>query len=515
MAKLKKTIVIILSVIVVLILIAAVLIPWAANVDRYRPYIVAQIEKQTGSRVSIGHLSLRILPRVAIRADQVTVDNPPNFPHGQFITAASLSIDIDLSGLWSRRINIRTVEIASPVVRLLSNPRDQWNVPTPSRSGVRPAAYQTALPGQIAFTPDVTVTNGQLSVARVGDDGRVEPATVVVQGIDCHLTAQGIAAFTASSALTGTSGRMPFRRAPYVRSIAYLVPPASPGGVDAGTIRALHFTAASLTADNLSARLRAQPERIFVDDLKFEFYSGRGDGNFALNLSGPVPHFDFQSQLAAVNIERAVSQFDKVRGNMTGSLDAAVSLWGDLGSPPDPWTGKFGKGWVKVHDGQFPKLKVNKDILELARLSQIGPAKGGISSFSMLSLNWQLADGLARLDSVLVHGNGYDMAGAGTIEVSGAQRVNCAGSVQLAAGQNPLSQILAGLSGAAWSNGKLSLPFTLTGTVNHPLFGLRNAAGQSPLGLIMQGVNSGRTAKPAPGNVLQQMMGIFKSAHRP
>lgn len=512
MSKPKKIIVFFLATALALILIAAVLIPWAANVDRYRPFVVAQLEKQTGSRVSIGHLSLRVLPRVAIRAGQVTVDNPSNFPEGRFLTASSLSIDIDLSGLWSRRINIRAVEIASPVVRLLSNPRDQWNVPAPSRSSVRPAAYQTAFPGQIAFTPDVTITNGQLSVARVGEDGRVQPPTVVVEGIDCHLTAQGVAAFTGPTALTGTSGKMPFSRAPYLRPIAFVVPQA-PGGVDAGTIKASRFTAASLTAGNLSARLRTAPQRIFVDGLKYDFYSGRGDGNFDLNLEGAIPHFDFQSQLANVKLEQALSQFGQVRGRMTGSLDAAVSMWGDLGSPPDPWTGKFGKGWLKVHDGQFPGLKVNKDILELGRLSQIGPAKGGISSFSLLSINWQLADGLTRLDSVLVQGNGYDMTGAGSIEVTGAQRLNCAGTLRLAAAQNPLSQIVAGLSGAAWNNGKLALPFSLTGTVNHPSFGLRNAAGELPLGLIMHG--AGSNTKPAPGNVLQQMMGIFKSAHRP
>lgn len=76
----------VIALIAVLWGVAAVLVPRLVdlNVGAYRTQILAQIERQVGRPVELGRLSLRLWPRVTVRAEEVVIAEDPTFATGRF-----------------------------------------------------------------------------------------------------------------------------------------------------------------------------------------------------------------------------------------------------------------------------------------------------------------------------------------------------------------------------------------------------------------------------------------------
>ena len=67
MSRGKKIALVVLIIFVVVVAGLAIIVPMLFDVDRYRPQVAAQIQKETGKPVEIGRLTLTILPQPAIR----------------------------------------------------------------------------------------------------------------------------------------------------------------------------------------------------------------------------------------------------------------------------------------------------------------------------------------------------------------------------------------------------------------------------------------------------------------
>jgi hypothetical protein len=96
------------------------------------------------------------------------------------------------------------------------------------------------------------------------------------------------------------------------------------------------------------------------------------------------------------------------------------------------------------------------------------------------------------------------------VELTGANPLHYQGIAEIAARQNPLTSLLANISGATYQNGKLKLPFVVNGTLQHPLFQLETArqffqppAAPSPAGNSHQ-----------PPNVLQNLFKLLQQKKR-
>jgi hypothetical protein len=113
-------------------------------------------------------------------------------------------------------------------------------------------------------------------------------------------------------------------------------------------------------------------------------------------------------------------------------------------------------------------------------LASVGPASGDPSSFSSLSADFRIADARLSSNKITLVGNGVDVDGSGSMTMAGEGSLDYQGNGSLAAGgNNPLTGVLAGLSGATFANGKMTFPFTVVGTFAKPKFSLKGgAAGQ-------------------------------------
>lgn len=460
MSKGRKTVLIIIVIVIAFIIAATVIAPRLFDVNRYRPEVISLIEQNTGRHVEIGHLSLSIFPTVSIRADQFAIANPPGFPNENWLTIQRITARLDLGALWNRRIVIRRLDLSQPVLRLESNREGRWNyeITPPARSAAAdpPSGSNTHNQSTPLFSlqeiSKLVLKNGRLTVMNPSPDGSPGAPSVECQGVAASLENIDLAALGTPPVTT----------------------PASAGTAATGTLNIASLRSGNIEATKVESDVRFLKGQVQLNNLRFDFYEGKGKGTIVLDLSGPSMRYNAQTQLSGVDVAKLLDRFPSMRGAMTGKLEGHMTFSGVSAKSPDPWAGKQGQGVVTIRKGRWPKLQLNKNLLELAHVAQLGAASGDPSAFSSVAAQWQLAHDVMTTKSIRVVGTGITVDGSGTVDLTGPGQLHYEGVAEIEAHQNPLTNILANLSGATFQNGKLRLPFVVNGTLDKPLFQLKS-----------------------------------------
>lgn len=469
MSRRKKVILGVIILLVVTLVALVVVVPLLFNLDRYRPQVAALIEQQMGKPTEIGHLALTVFPRLSIRVDDFALKNPPGFPQDYFVKAQRIYAVIDVGELWKHQVVIKSLELETPAISLLSGPGGNWNFdshpsstkPDPDPPGEKPLFT-------LGVISNVKVRRGTLSVANLLPSGQPGPAFIGAEGVSSQLRQVDL------NTLTGSAGYS-------AESTSTLV---AEGTFEMDTLHVVN-----LTITKVKSKLRLFPKQVFLDGLEFKCYEGAGGGDFSFTFSGPNPRYSTQAKLSGVNAAKLVDAFPQVRGKLTGTLDGAVALQGALSHSPDPLEGIGGSGHIDIRKGRLPSLQWNQNLLQLARVAKMGPASGDPSSFSSIAMDFTIANNCINATKATIVGNGVELDGSGSLGLAGKGSLNYQGVAKVATSQNALTTILTGISGATLVNGKMAFHFKITGTLQNPQFTLMPSAADSRKG-------TGKDAKP-------------------
>jgi uncharacterized protein involved in outer membrane biogenesis len=517
MSKSKKILIGVLIILVVLVLSVIIIVPLLVNVDRYRPEVEERIKAETGKRAEIGHLSLTLFPSVAIRVDDFALGNPEGFPRGDFIKTKRIDAVVDAWALLSRQVVIKSLNLDEPEITMLESPRGHWNFETP-QTGKVPKSVSFSAPSSFSLgvINRVNVTKGHLTVAKLTASGSAEPAFFEARGLSSELDELDVNAFSASLAEPFPQrGGTEIARAPWWGS--FVVHAAEPTERLAahGTLKAEALSFQTFHASAVKTKVRLYPKEVFFDDLGLDLYGGHAKGEVSFNFGGVNPRYKAKAQVAGVDVARFLQEIPSARGYMTGKMQGNMNLDGEVTKSPDPLAGMHGAGNMSVKDGTLPKLQLGKNLMALAKLSDLGIAKGDPGAFSSIAADLNIANNKITSRKITVVGNGLDAEGTGSTTLLGAGTLDYQGVANLAAGSNQLSNVLAGLSGATMANGKMSFPFGIGGTLSVPKFMLKSmGAGQlGNLGNLVGGQMSPGTStdqQQNPANLIQGLAGAFK-----
>jgi AsmA family/AsmA-like C-terminal region len=506
MTKGKKTALIVVVVLLVILGGIAIAVPMLVNVDRYRPQVEALLQKETGKRAEIQRIALTIFPSVALQVDSFTLENPPGFPDGYFIQAKQINVVVDARALWNRQVVIKSLELSNPSIHLLSDVRGHWNFENPPQASTHAGASASKPMFTLGVISKIIISHGDVTAANLLASGRPGPTYFSVQGASSELDDVNLSAFTGSAStmlqpsVPGGSG--------WLSSVAYAAEPAA-REVAHGTLDADALSFGDLQATNVKSHVRLYPKQFYLDNVAMKVYQGTAQGALAFNFAGTSPRYNINAKCQGVNVAQFLEAFPQARGKMSGTLDGTMKLAGEVSHSPDPLAGMQGTGQFNVRNGKLPSLQLNKNLMLLARLASLGPAAGDPSSFSSISSDLNIASGRLSSRAISIVGNGVNVDGAGSMSLAGAGDMDYQGVAKLAAAQNGVSNILGALSGASMSNGQLSFPFTLLGTLASPRFALKPGAGG--LGNILGAATqkSGTQNQNNPANLLQGLTGLF------
>jgi uncharacterized protein involved in outer membrane biogenesis len=506
MSTRKKIALTLLIVLVLFVVGLAIVIPLLLNIDRYRPQVTAQIERETGKPVQIGHLALTILPEVTIRVDDFSLGNPAGYPTGDFVRAKKIYAVVNPFALLHHKVEITSLELDDLALEMLEDTHGKWNFENSPAKG--PAPSEPPGSSSASFTlgviSKVTVERGQFTAANLLASGAPGPALMKIDGASIDLSQVDLNAFT--TALLREPASPPSEFAVLTSWINSTVYAAAPQGDPAaqGTLKADALQFGALGVTKLKSKVRLYPKEVFFDDLELKCYSGSAAGNLSLNFGGQTLSYGTDARVKGINVAEFLNAFPQAKGMMTGTLEGAAKLNGTVTNSPDPLAGITGSGQASIRNGVMPSLQLGRNLRTIAKMTSLGPANGDPSSFSSIFADFRIAGGRLTSNKITVVGNGVDVDGSGSMTMAGEGTLDYQGNASLASsGSNPLTGVLAGFSGAKVENGKMTFPFTVEGTFAKPKFSLKGGArGQTGLAQQVQ------SAQPA--DVVRGIAGMFK-----
>ena len=484
----------ILIFLIVALLALVVIVPRLLDVDRYRPQVVALIEEQTGRPTQIGHLTLTFVPRLSIRVEDFVLSNPAGFPQGSFLTANRIYAVVDASGLWRHQVVIKSLELETPTISLLSDPRGRWN------SAGQLSLTQTASdppgdpPGEkplftLGVISKVKIIKGKLTVANLLPSGQAGPAFIEAEGVSGQVSNLDLNALNEKAQnevfrfvgndFEGPGTTMPIipehpSSTSWFGSVAYAAN-ASDRLVAEGPFEIDALRVMNITVTHVKSRLRLFPKQVLLDPLAFKCYDGGAGGDLSFAFEGPHPRYTTHAKLSSVNVAKLLDAFPEVQGRMTGTLNAIAEVDGELSHSPDPLAGVGGSGHVTVRNGRLPTLRLENNLLQLARVAKMGPASGDFSSFSSIALDFTIKNNRINSTKATIVGNGVDIEASGSLSLAGEGSLDYLGVARVVTSKNALTNILGGLTGTTLKGGKMAFPFHLTGTLKKPIVSLMPA----------------------------------------
>jgi uncharacterized protein involved in outer membrane biogenesis len=501
----RKVILGLLVFLVVILVALVVIVPLLFDVDRYRPQVTALIEKQTGKPAEIGHLALTVFPTLSIRVDDFTLRNPAGFPQGDFVKAQRIDAVLDAGGLWAHQVVIKSLELDTPALSLLSDVKGHWNFENkPSSTSTTPDPPGEKPLFTLGVISNVKISRGKLSVANLLPSGLPGPVFFEADGVSSQLRQVDLNAFTESASIHPANGG-------WLTSVAYAAD-QSVKLVAEGTLKMDSLHLMNLVVTDVKSNLRLLPKQVFFDNLDFKCYDGGAVGNLSFTLAGANPRYSTQAELRGVNVAKLLDAFPEARGKMTGTLEGTVRLDGQVSHSPDPLAGIGGSGQMTIRNGRLPSLQLNKNLLELARVAEMGPASGDPSSFSSVAMDFTIANDRINTTKATIVGNGIDVEGSGILALAGEGSLDYQGVAKVAVSQNALTSIVGSIAGATIANGKMAFPFNLAGTLQNPKFTLKSGGAGNWLGAVTGGLGGGKgaPAQPQPARPGQGIPGLLK-----
>jgi len=435
MAIRRKSIIFVTGIVAAVIVVAVWLL---ANPDRYRREIISYLEAKTGKQIEIGHIGVTWIP-LSIRLDNFSCRNPKPFPSGYFLTAARIDSAIDAVALLHRRIVIKSMVLHDPIINVISDPDGLWNFENPPSTTSRERAPIFAL-GVISR---VEITGGRLLASNLIDPSD-RPGPVVFEAHNLAATLE------------------------HVDFNAFIDPASSV--VSQGDMKVDSMRFGSIEATNINCKLRLHAREVFFSNVRAIMYGGSATGNLSFALSGKNPSYKTDAQIKGVDMGQLLAAFRSAHGKMTGTMEGDVRLAGEIEHTLRPLARMHGTGHVMVRNGQVPSLRLNENLMKLARFNDLGPAKQDPSSFSFISTDLELAGQRISSRAIDVDGYGVDIDGSGSMSASRSGDMNYQGVAEIVVKQGFVTNIMARMSGAKFKNGKLSFPFRVGGTIDSPIF---------------------------------------------
>jgi uncharacterized protein involved in outer membrane biogenesis len=133
----------------------------------HREFIQAELEKQLGRKVSLGQMSLGLLPLRFQVADTVIAEDPNLGQKTPFVRADTVALRIGLLSLLWGNVSVDSLELLRPSVELIKTKSGSWNFATLGPgTGATPSTPTTAPPAPATgFALNrLTIVDGQIGI---------------------------------------------------------------------------------------------------------------------------------------------------------------------------------------------------------------------------------------------------------------------------------------------------------------------------------------------------------------
>jgi AsmA protein len=516
---------IIIGIVVVVLLLIVIILPFAINVNRFKPTLETKLSDALGRKVEIGNIGLSIISG-SVNVDNLVIADDPAFSHSPFLQAKELKAGVALLPLiFSQKLEVSSFTVTDPQVSLLHSSSGKWNF---SSLGAGASQTKTGASGssEAAFSvAKLKLTNGTMVVGRIGPGGKTQTyQDVNLEASDLSYTSQFPFKFSAKTP-GGGSVKVEGKAGPIDATDASLTPLsatvdvehldlASTGFVDSssGLAGLIDFTGdlasdgqqmtskGTVKADNIKAVAGGSPSKVPVNvdydtayDLKKETgVLKTGDVHIGSALAHLAGTYDTSGATAKVDMKlngsgMPVADLEGILPAVGVTLPSGAALTSGSLNLSLAITGPIDKlviaGPVDLSNGKLSGFNLKSKLGALSSFPGLGGAGGGGSDTEIQKLTANI-----HVDPSGTQANDLDVVVpsigtvTGTANVSASGKLDCKMSAKLAGEMGSVTSALTSFGGSKNSNG---IPFTVTGTTSNPIFlpDLKGMAGSMAKGL--------------------------------
>ncbi len=516
---------IIIGIVVVVLLLIVIILPFAINVNRFKPTLETKLSDALGRKVEIGNIGLSIISG-SVNVDNLVIADDPAFSRSPFLQAKELKAGVALLPLiFSQKLEVSSFTVTDPQVSLLHSSSGKWNF---SSLGAGASQTKTGASGssEAAFSvAKLKLTNGTMVVGRIGPGGKTQTyQDVNLEASDLSYTSQFPFKFSAKTP-GGGSVKVEGKAGPIDATDASLTPLsatvdvehldlASTGFVDSssGLAGLIDFTGdlasdgqqmtskGTVKADNIKAVAGGSPSKVPVNvdydtayDLKKETgVLKTGDVHIGSALAHLAGTYDTSGATAKVDMKlngsgMPVADLEGILPAVGVTLPSGAALTSGSLNLSLVITGPIDKlviaGPVDLSNGKLSGFNLKSKLGALSSFPGLGGVGGGGSDTEIQKLTANI-----HVDPSGTQANDLDVVVpsigtvTGTANVSASGKLDCKMSAKLAGGMGTVTSALTSFGGSKNSNG---IPFTITGTTSNPIFlpDLKGMAGNMAKGL--------------------------------
>ncbi len=147
-----------IALVALIVIVGVAIAVLMGRVDSYRPKIQAELQQKLNRPVTLGHLSLKLLP-LEIEVDGFSIGEATPFPQDRpFATASKVYVSAGLLSLISGNPEVKNIILDKPQIELIRNSAGVWNFSSLGTSGGGGGESQFTLDelkisdGQVGYT---------------------------------------------------------------------------------------------------------------------------------------------------------------------------------------------------------------------------------------------------------------------------------------------------------------------------------------------------------------------------
>jgi AsmA protein len=502
------------------------------NPDRFRPDVEKQASASLGRQVTIGKLKLALFSG-GVTAEDLAIADDPQFSKGQFLTAGSMTIGVNLSELiFHRKLDVHSFTIHKPTVTLIQDDKGQWNYASLAKSNAAPStpAQPSSAPPEFTIGK-FTLDDGQVSVHHLVSGKTSEYSKLRFEATTVSLTSSFPYEFSTVAPGGGTvdvkgnfgpiaqeSERTPIESAISIKGFDIAATgfsdPSSPlkgvldivghiksdgtrSDLDANITGNKMCLAAGCTPSTVPIAIHITAGYLLVDRVanisSGQIKLGSSTTNLAgtVNLKGSKPQVNARVDAASL----AVGDIEKFLPALGVVLPPGAKLEGGTASVHatvvGPADALFIKGHVGLANSKLTGYDLGDKLSVVTHLTGVTVNKETV--IQEFSADVQQSPAGSKVDNLLLFMPGLaKLTGAGTV---GQQNdLNFAMKAQV-----DITKSAVGMVGSALGkkNTSVGIPFHITGTTKDPKFtpDFGNAMGVSSAGSTIQKTTQGLTGK--------------------
>ncbi len=118
------------AIVLVLLVGMILMLPFLLDLNRYRDQYLPILEEALHRKVNVADVRLTLFPKLGLELKDVVIADDPSFSAQPFMAVPSLQVAVLWKPLLQRQVQVKSVLIENPVVRVIRNAKGDLNVAT-------------------------------------------------------------------------------------------------------------------------------------------------------------------------------------------------------------------------------------------------------------------------------------------------------------------------------------------------------------------------------------------------